>query len=149
MQAKQFCGNEQFLVLGGDNLFSVEDLLAVQQQDEYCYVVGKPEQEWKKYGVLVVDGGKLLRIVEKPQEYVGDLINTGLYKFTPAIWDALAGIGLSPRGEYELTDAVSLLAAQGKVKVLRMQGSWQDLGCREDVGRIAGRLGRGGSAGVR
>lgn len=136
MQAHQFCGNENFVMLGGDNLFSVKDLRTVQKKDDFCYVAGKEVTEWKKYGVLVVQGEKLVKIVEKPVEFVSNIINTQLYKFTPDIWKALEKITFSVRNEYELPDAITILAQQGQVKVLTLKGYWLDLGCKEDIPRI-------------
>ena len=74
--------------------------------------------------------------IEKPKEFYGNLTNIGLYKFTPDIWKALDQIGLSPRGEYELTDAISILAKQGKVKFLKLKEYWLDLGCKEDIPKV-------------
>ncbi len=136
MQAKEFCRDKDFIVLGGDNLFSVQDLEAVNSQDEFCYVVGKKVEDPSKYGVLKTKDGRLIEIIEKPKEFVGDLINTGLYKFTKDIWNALDQIELSERGEYELTDAVSILAKKRKVKVLKLKDYWLDLGCKEDIPKV-------------
>ncbi len=135
-QARGFCGEENFVGIYGDNLYSVEDLQAVQKQDPFCYVVGKEVEDWQKYGILITKGEKLIKIVEKPSQFVGDMANTGLYKFTPDLWPALEKIKSSPRGEYEITDALSLLAEEGKVKVLPLQEYWLDLGCREDIPKI-------------
>ncbi len=136
LQARKFCGRESFLVQGGDNLFSVEDLQAVNVNDNFCYVVGKEVNNPEKYGVLAVNENKLTKIVEKPKEFAGNLINTALYKFTAEIWLALDEIKLSERGEYELTDAVTILAKQGKVKVIKIKEYWLDLGCKEDIPKI-------------
>ncbi len=141
-QARQFCGKDDFIIVSGDNLYSAEDLKAVQRKDAFCYIVGKEVQDWQRYGVLIVEGDTLIRIVEKPKEFVGNLVNTGLYKCTADIWPALDKISLSPRGEYEFTDALSILAKEGKVKVLKLQQYWLDLGCKEDVGRIEKFLGK-------
>ncbi|MBI2668975.1 NTP transferase domain-containing protein [Candidatus Woesearchaeota archaeon] len=135
-QAQNFCKNGPFVLLGGDNLFSAENLTVIQKNDEFCYVAGKEVEEYKKYGILITEGEKLIKIIEKPQQFVGNLANVGLYKFTPDIWSALEQIGLSPRGEYELTDAITILAQQGKVKVLKLQKYWMDLGSKEDIPRI-------------
>ena len=136
-QAKSFCGKEDFLVVHGDNLYSIEDLKAVQRQDTFCYIVGKEVDDWQRYGVLVIKGEELIKIVEKPKKFRGNLINTGLYKCTASIWPALEKIKRSPRGEYELTDAFSLLAKERKVKVLELQEYWLDLGCKEDIPKIS------------
>ncbi len=135
-QAREFCGQDQFILQGGDDLFSVSDLRAVSHEDTFCYVVGKEVPDWQKYGVLLVQGEQLVKIIEKPKEFVGNVANTALYKFTPEIFGALERVKLSPRGEYELTDAVTILAQQGKVKVLMLKGQWLGLGSKEDVGKI-------------
>lgn len=136
LQAQQFCGKDDFVLFGGDNLFSVQDLKTVQQKDRFCYVVGTEVEDWQKFGVLVVNHGKLIKIVEKPQQFVGNLINCALYKFTADLWPALDKIQPSERGEIELTDAVSILALEGKVKVLELKEQWIDLGCTEDIRKI-------------
>lgn len=135
-QAHNFCGQDNFIIVSGDNLYAVEDLKAIQKKDSFCYIVGKEVQDWHKYGVLVTEGDTLVKIMEKPKDFVGNLVNVGLYKCTADIWPALDKIGLSSRGEYEFTDALSILAKEGKVKVLKLQKYWLDLGCKEDVGKI-------------
>ena len=134
--ARQFVDEDDFIVLGGDNLFSAEDLLRVQQKDEFCYVTGWEVEDPSRYGVLVCKGSVLLEIVEKPKEFVGNLINAGLYKFTPDIFEALEEIEISERGELELTDAVSLLAESRKVKVVMLQDYWLDLGKKDDIPKV-------------
>lgn len=128
---------ESFLAVYGDNLYSVEDLKRFNIDDNYCYIAGLPHEQPENYGVLAVDGkGILKEIVEKPSEPVGNLINTGLYKFTSEVFDYLDKIELSPRGEYELTDVINLLAKQGKVKALDLKGQWLDFGRPEDVRKV-------------
>jgi len=137
MQARDFCKDESFIVLGGDNLFSVEDLKSINNKDEFSYIIGKKVEDPSRYGVLIVKGNKLVKIVEKPKEFVGDLINIGLYKFTPEIWQALDQIELSPRAEYELTDAINILAEKGKVKAMKLKNYWIDLGSKEDIPNVS------------
>lgn len=133
---KEFAGGKNIVVLGGDNLWSVEDLKRIKQDDNECYIAGINVEEPQKYGVLIEKEGKLIRIHEKPEKYVGDLINTGLYKFSPQIFDALEQIKLSPRGEYELTDAITILAEKGKVNVIQLKDYWLDLGSIEDLPKV-------------
>ena len=75
----------------------------------------------------------LKEIKEKPKNFCGNLINTGLYKFTPEIFETLEKIELSPRGEYELTDAITVLAKKQKVKIMKLKNFWKDLGCSSDI----------------
>ena len=131
--AGEFADVKNFLVLNGDNLWSADDIMSICNEDSFNYVCGIEHDHPEKYGVLDVRDGFLRSIVEKPEQYVGSLINTGLYKFTPEIFDALDKIGISLRGEYELTDAIAILAKQKKVKVKEINDYWKDLGRIEDI----------------
>lgn len=134
--ARSFVDEENFVVLGGDNLFSADDLVRIQQDDDHNYVAGWKVEDPSRYGVLLCKGEVLLEIVEKPKEFVGNLINAGLYKFTPEIFETLEEIEPSARGELELTDAISLLAESRKVKVMMLKDYWLDLGKKEDIEKI-------------
>ena len=135
--AESAIGQESFLAVNGDNLYSADDLKNLLVDDGYSYVAGLTHDHPERYGVLVTKpDGRLERIAEKPTEYLGDLINTGLYKFTPEVFPIVKGLTLSPRNEYEITDAVSQLAAQDKVRVYHLQHYWRDFGRPEDVSEM-------------
>ncbi len=140
--AKKFVNLEEFVVVMGDNLYSPKDLKKLDKKNDYCYVAGKKNERPELYGVLVEEHGNLKKVIEKPKKFVGDLVNVGLYKFTPKIFDALNRTGLSPRGEYEITSAINVLAEQKLVKVVRMNGYWLDFGKPEDVEKIESFLNR-------
>ena len=127
---------EPFLYICGDNFYSVEDLKAMNINDEFNYVAGVENDHPENFGVLVAKGEYLEKIVEKPKEFLGNLINTSLYKFTPEIFKKVFKIEKSVRGEYEITDAVSLLAKEGRVKVKKLKSFWMDFGKPEDVEKL-------------
>lgn len=135
---RNLVGKENFLAVYGDNLYSVKDLRAMNIDDEYTYMAARVEKEHpEKYGVLITDkNGFLLEIKEKPKEYVGNLVNTGLYKFTPDVFNKVSCVKLSPRGEFELTDAITLLAKDGKVKLKMIKDYWLDFGNPGDVLKV-------------
>jgi bifunctional UDP-N-acetylglucosamine pyrophosphorylase/glucosamine-1-phosphate N-acetyltransferase len=128
---------EQFLYICGDNFYSVDDLKAMDIEDNFNYVVGAESLNPENFGVLLSDGDFLTEIVEKPKEFVGNLINASMYKFTPEIFEKLPEIEKSPRGEYEITDAISLLAREHKVKIKKINGFWMDFGKPEDIKKLA------------
>ncbi len=134
---RDWVANESFLSIYGDNLFSVRDLKAMGEEDEYNYIGASTTDHPEKYGVLITnEKGELKEIIEKPQEYVGNLVNKGIYKFTPEVFEKLPQVCISPRGEYELTDAVTLLAKEGKVKVKMLQDYWLDFGNPDDIAKV-------------
>ena len=134
---KDIVANENFLFVCGDNLYSVKDLKEMNVDDNYNYVAGLLHDHPERYGVLITDDGFLKKIVEKPKEYVGNLINTGLYKFTPEVFEKISKIKKSPRGEYEITDAITLLAEEKKVKVREIQDYWLDFGNPADIIKLS------------
>jgi dTDP-glucose pyrophosphorylase len=128
---------ENFLVVYGDNLYSSRDLKSFNIDDDYNYVGGLCVDNPQEYGVFVKRGDFLEEIIEKPKEFKGNLINTGLYKFTPEIFQKISEVELSPRGEYELTDAINLLAQEKKVKVKELKDYWLDFGKPEDIKKVS------------
>ncbi len=134
---KDIIGKDNFLMVYGDNLYSVKDLKAFNIKDKYNYVAGFYHQKPEKYGVLKVENDFLKEIVEKPKKYIGNLINTGLYKFTSEVFEKISQISLSPRGEYELTDVINLLAKEKKVKVKKIEDYWLDFGDPADIMRLS------------
>lgn len=133
---KDIVGNDDFLMVYGDNLYSVKDLRDFNIKDGYSYVAGFCHKKPEKYGVLKNSNDFLSEIIEKPKEFVSNLINTGLYKFTPEVFDKISQIHLSERGEYELTDIINLLAQEKKVKIKKID-YWMDFGNPADIMRVA------------
>ncbi len=135
---KDIVKNEGFIYVYGDNLFSVDDLKSINIDDEFCYIAGLKQKYPEKYGVLIEDEDDFLeKIIEKPKEFVGNLINAGLYKFTPDVFDKIFEIKKSPRGEYEITDVISLLAKEKKVKIKKIKDYWHDFGNPEDIKKLS------------
>ena len=135
---KDLIKKENFISLVGDNFYTVEDLRLMNIDDDFCYVAGLKHSEPEKFGVLIENGEDYLeKIVEKPKEFVGDLINTSLYKLTPEIFEKVFQIEKSVRGEYEITDAISLLAKEKKVKIKKVNDFWMDFGKPEDVEKFS------------
>ena len=130
-------GGQSFVAVNGDNLYSVNDLKRIANDDDFCYATGWKHDHPERYGVLQTDGDFLRAIIERPTTYVGDLINTGLYKFTHQIFSVVKQLRVSPRGEYEITDAINRLAELKLAKVLPLQDYWYDFGRPEDIDKVA------------
>ena len=134
---RDFVGEEDFLAVAGDNYYSLGDIKQVLAASDYNIIGASQTDHPERMGVLVTDqDGFLVRIAEKPAEFLGNQVNASLYKFTPEIFTALEKIGLSPRGEYEITDAISLLAKDKRVKVVPLSSFWMDFGRPEDIGEL-------------
>jgi dTDP-glucose pyrophosphorylase len=134
---KEIIGSEDFVAVYGDNLYSVRDLKRMRQLNDYNYVSGLTHPNPARYGILLYDQNNFLKkIVEKPKTFINNIINTGLYKFTPEIFSAAEQIKKSDKGEYYLTDAISLLARKKRVKVQFLKDFWLDFGNPGDIPRL-------------
>lgn len=122
-----------FVVINGDDLFSVKDLSKINLDDNYSYIFGGEHPNPQNFGVLEIEGDFLIGIQEKPKNPATNIINLGLYKFTSEIFEAIDKIEKSPRGEYELTDAIMFLVQKRKMKVLKVEGYCFTLGCPDDI----------------
>jgi bifunctional UDP-N-acetylglucosamine pyrophosphorylase/glucosamine-1-phosphate N-acetyltransferase len=102
---------DRVLVLNGDDLYAASDLaaLATKPAGLLVHEVDEP----RKFGIVFTrQDGTLERLVEKPALDGRQLANIGAYLFPRSALDI--ELPLSPRGEYEITDAVSAVAARGQ-----------------------------------
>ncbi|OGM21378.1 hypothetical protein A2714_02315 [Candidatus Woesebacteria bacterium RIFCSPHIGHO2_01_FULL_38_9] len=115
------------LVLNGDDIYD-KDLILKTMKLENDVIVGKKDKNWKNFGILQAGKGNyLLGIVEKPERYVGDLANIGIYKMKSEIFDYFGKIKKSVRGEYEITDMITKYAKANKVEIISCNSGWQPL----------------------
>ena len=101
-----------FLCLNGDILITnelIKGLLAFHKRYKSTVMALAKVPNPTGLGVVQVEQNKVQRIIEKPTKHIGNLINAGVYLFTPKIFDAVDKTPLSPRGEYEITDALEIL----------------------------------------
>lgn len=112
----------KFLMFNGDDLYSREDMETISKYDN-CILVDKKE-DVSSFGVVVVKDGMVIDIVEKPKEFVSNLVNTGMYCFDLEVFEILKNLRKSERGEYEITDAIEVLAKQGKMHYEEVKGFW-------------------------
>lgn len=138
---KAAVGDEPFAVIAGDNLYAVEDLKKLRDYTGQMLIGGYRTEQWQGMGILKQrPDGTLEKIVEKPTEFVGDLINASMYLFTPEIFPVIEQLQPSPRGEYEITDAINQVAARKPVNVTVLEKRWLDLTAPADIPKIEAAL---------
>jgi glucose-1-phosphate thymidylyltransferase len=131
--------DDDFMLMLGDNVFrgNLEDVVNRQREEraDAAFLVEEvPYEEASRYGVLDTNEyGEIVEVVEKPDDPPSNLVMTGFYTFTPAIFHACHLVQPSDRGEYELPDAIDLLIQSGRtIDALRLDGWRIDVGYPED-----------------
>jgi bifunctional UDP-N-acetylglucosamine pyrophosphorylase/glucosamine-1-phosphate N-acetyltransferase len=124
---RDFIESDRVLVINGDDLFGAADLanLANCPAGLLVHEVDEP----RKFGIAFLKpDGTLEKLVEKPDLDGRQLANTGAYLFPRTALDA--ELKLSARGEFEITDYVSALAARQAVHVVQAK-FWLPMGTVE------------------
>jgi dTDP-glucose pyrophosphorylase len=156
--AEAFAAGRQFLAINSDNYYPLSALEAVRRLD-WCGLAGFDrsalvrdgnidDDRVSRYAVLQVSAdGWLEGIVEKPEGEAWAradahaLISMNCWRFGPSIFDASRRIGPSPRGEFELADAVKAAMAAGeRFAVVPVNAGVLDLSQRGDIPSVASRL---------
>jgi len=131
--ARNFTGESPFVLSYGDILISpvnYKRIVDLPDHMEAVITVTRAEDVSKGGAVFVNEQMELVDLREKPKpgEPTSPWYNAGLYAFRPSIFEFIAKLEPSPRGEYELTDAIRALAQSGKkVQALELTGEWADV----------------------
>ena len=115
-----------FLVINGDVIIGRDDIKWLKARKHSTMSVIEVKDP-RGLGMVELSGGKVIRIYEKTAAPPTLMANTGLYLFTPQIFEAIAKTEKSPRGEYEITDSLKIIIDSDKGLHYQEITSWLDL----------------------
>jgi glucose-1-phosphate thymidylyltransferase len=137
LTAEPFLRGQPFVMYLGDNL--VREPLAplvarFRTEAPAAQILLAKVSNPQEFGVAVLDGERVVRLVEKPATPPSDLALVGVYMFGAEVFDAVRAIRPSGRGELEITDAIQYLIDHGRaVRPCVIDGWWKDTGKLEDL----------------
>jgi glucose-1-phosphate thymidylyltransferase len=136
--SRHFLGDDRFVMFLGDNCIQggISPLIAqFQNSPDQAQVVLKEVSDPRQFGVAELDdAGRIVGLAEKPPEPRSNLALVGIYMFDQHIWDAVANIRPSFRGELEITDALAwLIHHDYEVYPYVHPGWWIDTGKKDDL----------------
>ena len=139
--AENFAGRDRLCVILGDNVFSHDLGEAVARYgglaDGHACVFLKRVPDPQRFGVAELDGGRIVRITEKPLEPASDLAVAGIYMYGPEVFEIVRTLKPSGRGELEITDVNQHYAGQGRLVHEMLSGWWTDAGTFESLARAS------------
>ncbi len=120
--------SDNFLVLNGDNLIGAQTIRdAMDNMSGDVTLLLTIKENVKGYGVVTTEGNKVTQIIEKPGTDVSHFINTGVYIFSPVVFDEIPYTKISLRGEYEITDTIQrMIDKKYEVKGVHTTSTWID-----------------------
>jgi len=140
--ARNFAENSAFILSYGDILVDPQNyksIVDLPDDIEAIITATRGEDVSKGGAVFLNERMELVDLREKspPGEPTSPWYNAGIYAFRPSIFEFTAKLQPSPRGEYELTDAIRELAQSGKkVKAIELTGEWADVRDPEILARL-------------
>ena len=126
-----FADGGPIVVLLGDNIFerSVAPIVErFRRRPTGARIVLASVEDPRAYGVAEMDGDRLVRIVEKPQQPPSHLAVTGLYFYDNRVFDMVRMLTPSHRGELEITDVNNRYLELGELTHELTDGFWADCG---------------------
>ena len=126
--AERFAGGDRVLVMLADNVFGQSikpavDNYAKQERGARIVLARQDDPEHLRHlGVAELDGDRVLRIVEKPENPASDFAVTGLYFYDASVFEFVPTLSPSARGELEITDVNNWYVERGDDGVRRARG---------------------------
>jgi len=145
---EHFCDDQPLCVVLGDNLIEKNIRSAA---DEYrklrhgAKILLKRVRDPQRFGVPQIDGGKIVRIEEKPTEPKSDYAVTGIYFYDPTVFDIIKTLVPSGRGELEITDVNNHYIDRGEMTWNELDGWWTDAGTFESLLRASNLVAESGA----
>ncbi|HWE58221.1 MAG TPA: sugar phosphate nucleotidyltransferase [Solirubrobacteraceae bacterium] len=133
--AESFVGREKMLVLLGDNIFTQDLRPSVERfsaEQRGAVIFGVQMEHPEQYGVIEMDGDRVVGIEEKPSAPKSNVVQTGIYMYDEHVWEHLKGLTPSARDELEITDLNNIYVNAGAMRCETLDGYWIDAGTSHD-----------------
>jgi glucose-1-phosphate thymidylyltransferase len=153
--AREFAGDDNFLVVNSDNIYPIKALEELQKLDSAGLIAFEKEsliresnisnEKINKFAVVEIDeSGNLIKIVEKPENLGGGavFVSMNAWVFTSKLFEACRKIEPSSRGEFEIASAVQFAIDElgEELQAIKFRGGVLDLSSREDIEGVVKRL---------
>jgi glucose-1-phosphate thymidylyltransferase len=132
--ARDFAAGERIVVMLADNFFggpisaTVRNFEAQASGARVVLAHVRETEHLRHLGVPRIDGGRIVEILEKPEDPPGRLAVTGVYCYDADVFDVVAQLEPSARGELEITDVNNHYVRAGTLEFDLFDGYWGDAG---------------------
>ncbi|HEV7699979.1 MAG TPA: sugar phosphate nucleotidyltransferase [Pyrinomonadaceae bacterium] len=134
--AEHFAAGGPICVVLGDNIIEGNIRAAAEsfgKQVDGAKILLKRVDDPERFGVPVLDGTRVVRIEEKPQEPKSPYAVIGIYMYDASVFDIVRTLKPSGRGELEITDVNNAYIDRGTMTWEELDGWWTDAGTFESL----------------
>jgi glucose-1-phosphate thymidylyltransferase len=138
--AQDFADGEKICVILGDNIIEKNvkpAAAAFREQKAGAKILLKRVPDPQRFGVAQLEGDRITRIIEKPQQPPSDLAVTGIYFYDNEVFSICQTLKPSARGELEITDVNNEYLRRGTLTHDIFDGWWTDAGTFESLFRAS------------
>lgn len=128
---ENFVGNDNCIVVLGDNIFSFDLNPSLLEYKKGCRLFIKEVKDPERYGVAVFENNNIIKIEEKPSNPKSKFAITGIYVYDSSVFQVIENLNPSARGEYEITDVNNFYIENNDVTYSVLDGWWTDAGTHQ------------------
>lgn len=137
--AENFANTQNIAVILGDNI--LQDSLEIYadrftSQKTGARLLLKQMQNPGRFGVAQIADGKVIGIEEKPEKPKSNYAVTGIYFYDAQVFDIIATLKPSGRGELEITDVNNAYIEKEQLAYDILDGWWSDAGTFESLKKV-------------
>ena len=129
--ARSFVGNDTMAVVLGDNILQhgiKKAVAAFREQPTGARIFLKEVDHPQEYGIAVINGQRIERIIEKPKDPPSNLAVIGVYMYNSDVFDIIERLKPSSRNELEITDVNNAYIEREEMMYDLVEGWWLDAG---------------------
>ncbi|MBI2669750.1 MAG: NTP transferase domain-containing protein [Candidatus Yanofskybacteria bacterium] len=133
--AEDFADGKKVMVILGDNIFEDNISRAVKNFRSGARIFLKKVSDPERFGVAVLEGKRVVKILEKPEKSPSPYAVTGLYQYDKNVFKTIKRLKPSARGELEITDVNNAYIKREAMKAEFIRGFWSDAGTFDSLAR--------------
>ncbi len=138
--AENFVDKDKVVVMLGDNILKADISEAIKEfekQPEGAKIFLKEVDDPQRFGVAEIKDGKVVNIVEKPNDPKSRYAVIGIYMYDKDVFEIAQSLKPSSRGELEITDVNNEYIRRGTMTYSIIKGWWTDAGTFESLYRAS------------
>jgi glucose-1-phosphate thymidylyltransferase len=135
--AESWADQDPVAVILGDNIFqdSIQSDAISFQKGAKIFLKEVPDAQ--RFGVVEINGDRVISIEEKPKKPKSRYAVTGLYLYDPDVFSVIRTLKPSGRGELEITDVNNAYIKRGEMQFSFLKGFWSDAGTFDSLLRAS------------